>query len=75
MSLEKIVSEVFNIPEASVLDGLEFMDIASWDSLSHMMLIGRLEDDFEVQFSGDDIADMRSVLDARKALRGLGVQA
>lgn len=74
MSLEKIVSEVFNIPEASVLDELEFMDIGSWDSLSHMMLIGRLEDDFKIQFSGDDIADMRSVSDARKALRALGVQ-
>lgn len=75
MSLERIVSDVFNVPEASVVDDLEFMDIASWDSLSHMMLIGRLEDDFKIQFSGDDIADMRSVRDARRSLQALGVSA
>jgi acyl carrier protein len=72
MTLEKAFADVFNIPEASVTDALQFIDIASWDSLAHMMLIGRLEDDFKVQLSGDEIADMHSVADAKRVLRGHG---
>ncbi|MBT9501945.1 MAG: acyl carrier protein [Burkholderiaceae bacterium] len=72
MSLESIFAEVFNIPESTVVDGLSLHDIDNWDSLAHMMLITRLEDDFRVQLSGDEIADMRSVGDARLALRRQG---
>lgn len=68
MSLEKLFAEVFNLPESSVNDGLQLQDIESWDSLSHMMLIERLEGDFKVMLTGDEIADMRSVADARRAL-------
>lgn len=72
MSLEKAFAEVFNIPVSSVHDELLLRDIASWDSLAHMMLIARLEEDFKVQLDGDEIADMASVGDARRALRKQG---
>lgn len=75
MSLEKAFADVFNIPESSVHDGLMLRDIASWDSLAHMMLIARLEDDFQIQLDGDDIADMASVGDARRALIKQGAVA
>ncbi len=73
MSLEKIFAEVFNLPSSEVTDSLQLEAIATWDSLSHMMLIGRLEDDYQVQLSGDEIADLRSVGDARRALRAHGI--
>ena len=75
MSLEKVFAEVFGIPDSSVTDGLQLRDIASWDSLAHMMLISRLEEDFKVQFTGDEIADMAAVGDARRALQAHGVAA
>jgi len=68
MSLERIFAEVFSIPEKTVNDSLDLRDISSWDSMSHMMLIARVEEAFSVEFSGDEIADFRTVREIREAL-------
>jgi len=75
MTLQTAFAEVFHIPVDTVVDVLQFDQIPTWDSMAHMLLITRLEDDFGVQFSGDEIADMRSVADARKALTVRGIAA
>ncbi|PXX46759.1 acyl carrier protein [Undibacterium pigrum] len=72
MTIEKIFSEVFGLPESSIIDTLILTEIGSWDSLAHMILITRLEDTYQIQFNGDQIADMKSVGDARKALLAQG---
>ena len=74
MSLENILSEVFVFPTSSIVDSLTLKDIPSWDSLTHMMLIVRLEEDYRIQFTGDEIADIQSVGDVRTTLRAHGVQ-
>lgn len=74
MSLEKIFSEVFILPESSVVDSLMLSDIPSWDSLAHMMLIVRIEETYQIQFTGDEIADIKSVCDVRTALQAHGVE-
>ena len=68
MTLERIFAEVFAIPEKAVNDALDLRDISSWDSMSHMMLIARVEEAFSVEFTGDEIADFRTVHDVRTAL-------
>lgn len=68
MSLERIFAEVFSIPEKVVNDSLALRDISSWDSMSHMVLIARVEGAFSVEFTGDEIADFRTVRDVREAL-------
>jgi acyl carrier protein len=74
MSLECIVAKVFAIPEETINDCLALRDIPSWDSMSHMMLIAKLEEDFSVELSGDEIADFRSVGDVREALKRRGLK-
>lgn len=74
MPLEKIFSEVFILPEAFAVDSLALSDIPTWDSLAHMMLIVRLEETYQIQFTGDEIADMKSVGDARSALLAHGAE-
>lgn len=68
MPLEEIIADVFSIPQSSVLDSLPFEDIPSWDSMSHMLFIVRLEETYLVKFTGDQIADLRTVADTRAAL-------
>jgi acyl carrier protein len=75
MTLEKVFAEVFAIPESSVQDSLELRQIGTWDSMSHMILITKLEETFNVQLTGDEIADMKAVGDARNALRSHGISA
>lgn len=72
MSIEKIFAEVFMVPEATVVDTLELRAIPAWDSLSHMMLIARLEESYRIEFSGDEIADMETVGNVRTALQTHG---
>lgn len=58
--LNKILVENFEIPESEVLKDLAMNDISSWDSLTHMALIVAIENEFEIELTGDDIADMTS---------------
>ena len=71
--MEILISEVFGIATDTVRDELGFDSIDSWDSLTHMQLITALEDSYKIQFTGDEIAEMRSVGAARAALRAHGV--
>ena len=72
MKIETIFSAVFSIPEATIQDSTELKSIPSWDSMAHMVLITRLEEEFQVQLTGDEIADMQTVGDARRSLAGHG---
>jgi len=74
MSLEKVFANVFCIPDADVKDELQLQEIATWDSMSHMMLIMQMEEVFKVQLTGDQIADIKSVGDARFALQIQGAK-
>jgi len=74
MSLEKNISEVFAIPESAVLDSLALSEISSWDSLAHMLFVVRLEEVYQIQFTGDEIADIKTVGDTRAALLAHGVK-
>lgn len=73
MSIEKIFSEVFAQPESTFTPALALRDIPTWDSMSHMMLIVRLEEVYQVQFTGDEIADLASVGDVTRVLLAHGV--
>lgn len=74
MTLEKIFSEVFFLPESSVVDSLALSEIPTWDSLAHMMLIVQIEEAYQIQFTGDEIADIKSVGDLRTVLLAHGAK-
>lgn len=74
MTIEKILAEVFSLPESCVTDALMLKEVSTWDSLAHMMLIVRLEETYGVQFTGDEIADIQSVADVRSTLQAHGIQ-
>ena len=74
MNLECIFTEVFSIPERTVNDALALREISTWDSMSHMMLIARVEEAFSIELTGDEIADFRNVGDVREALNRRGVK-
>jgi acyl carrier protein len=68
MSLECIFAEVFAIPERTVNEALVLRAISTWDSMTHMIMIARIEEAFQVEFTGDEIADFQTFADIRKAL-------
>ena len=53
-----ILVEIFKITPEESLKNLGMDDVPRWDSLTHMDLILKIENEFKIQLSGDDIADM-----------------
>jgi len=62
-----------NISIDQITDELAYQSIAEWDSISHMILISQLEDDFNVSIDTDDVIDMSSVAKAQEILTKLGI--
>jgi acyl carrier protein len=60
--LASIVAKELNIEPASLNDRLR-SQIPSWDSLKHLELILRLEQQFHVRFSSKEVADIQSLDD------------
>ncbi|CAM2924890.1 acyl carrier protein [Helicobacter felis] len=50
---------VLEISENEV-NGLQYQDVPSWDSVGHMMLIASLEKTFNIKLSMDDVVDFTS---------------
>jgi acyl carrier protein len=71
-NLEQLLAELLQIPVTKVTDDLAMKDLDVWDSLKHMELIASLEQQFELQFSFDEIVSMRSVGDIKRVLRNKG---
>ena len=42
------------------LEGLEYQQIESWDSVGHMGLVAAIEDAFDIMMDTDDIIDLSS---------------
>lgn len=42
------------------LEGLEYQQIPSWDSVGHMELVAAIEDVFDIMMDTDDIIDFSS---------------
>ena len=66
MTLEQILTDVFACDSDSLGDGTDLKSIPSWDSMTHMILITRVESEFEIQMTGDEIATLETVGDLRK---------
>lgn len=71
--LKTSFSEALNISEEEVTNQLTYQSIPEWDSISHMMLISQLEEDFDVSIDTDDVIELSSVAKAREILTKLGV--
>ena len=41
------------------LEGLEYQQIPSWDSVGHMGLVAAIEDAFDIMMDTDDIIDLK----------------
>jgi acyl carrier protein len=62
-----------NVDLAAISLGLAYQSIEEWDSITHMVLISQLEDDFNVSIDTDDVIDMSSVEKAMEILKKYNV--
>lgn len=63
-----IIREVFNDPELLIVDSTSPADILAWDSLNHITLIVRVEEEFDVSFTTAEIGALTSVGELARVL-------
>jgi acyl carrier protein len=66
-------SDALAIEPGFVKDSLVYQSIPEWDSISHMVLISRIEEAFDVSIDTDDVIDMSSVGKAKDILKKYNV--
>jgi acyl carrier protein len=59
--LAVIFRKVFNNAEIVITDELTANDVANWDSLSHMILIGEVEKALGISFKLKELNKMKNV--------------
>ena len=75
-NLDKLIncfSSALNVKKENVTMELAYQGISEWDSISHMILISQIEEDFGVSIDTEDVIDMSSVAKAKEILTKLGI--
>ncbi len=72
MKLLDILKDSFNISEAEMNDDTKLMSYGEWDSMSHMFFITKLEEEYQVELTGDEIANMTTIGDIKKTIIAKG---
>ncbi len=67
------MARVLRVSESRITDDLHMRDIAEWDSLKHMELIVAIEQNYRIELTGDEIADMVSLEAIKQILKQRGV--
>ncbi len=65
--------ESLGINFSLIVDSLTYQSVPEWDSISHMILISKIEEDFNVSFETDDVIDMSSFAKAKEILTKHGL--
>lgn len=71
--LKKSFSEALTLDIEAVTNELSYQSIVEWDSISHMILISQIEEDFDVSLETDDVIEMSSVEKAKEILSKHGI--
>jgi len=70
----KILTDVLGVPENTIHDELTPKDVGSWDSMNAMIIVARLEKQFQVRFNIQDITEVRNVRDIKASLTRYGIR-
>ena len=64
-----IFREIFFNDEMQISDDMGAKDVVDWDSLAQVKLVIAIEEEFEVKFTTQEVAEMRCIGDLKAALQ------
>jgi acyl carrier protein len=71
--LQEVFRDVFDDPSLELTSATTAADIPDWDSLQHVTLLFRIEDEFGIEFIGDEAASLANVGELEALLQKKGV--
>lgn len=68
--MQQVLSEVLDLDDVILRDDMTLMDpqLPEWDSLANVDFMLGLEKEFSIEFSTDEINQVRSIADLRKRI-------
>jgi acyl carrier protein len=70
--LEELFREVFGDDGIILTDETTAHDISGWDSVAHINLMCSIEQRFGVQFTGNELAELKNISELKKFLTNKG---
>jgi len=67
--LYSIISKVMDVPESEINDQSSPENIESWDSFHGLVLVDELENNFNIKFTIEEIADVQNVGDIKRHIK------
>jgi len=71
--LYNIISRVMEIESSELTDESRPEDIENWDSYNGLLLVDKLESEFNIIFTVEEVFDVHSIADIKKHLLNHGV--
>jgi len=68
-----VFANIFEGCDAKFDENFTFADVEIWDSLTHMDLVAKLEDEFEIMLKTEDILNFGSFENGKRILSEYGV--
>lgn len=69
--VREVMAAILGLEEDEIEDDTSPNTVESWDSLKHMNLILALEEEFDVEFSDDQVGELTSYGEIRETLAEL----
>ena len=69
IEIQEIFREVFENPALLITEVTAPADIHEWDSLTHVLILSKIEKKFEIKFSLDDMLSFENTGDICKAVK------
>lgn len=70
--LEAVFQDHFNDPGLRLTNDTTAADIPGWDSLAHISLVFRIEEEFDVMFASEEAMTLANVGDLKRLLEEKG---
>jgi acyl carrier protein len=67
--LETVFREVLQDEHLELTDATSAQDISAWDSVAHINLMFGIEQEFDVRFRGNELAEMKSIGELKEYLQ------
>ena len=67
--LYKIISEIMSVPASMITEQSGPENIENWDSFHGLVLVDKLENEFNVKFTLDEVIDVKKVADIKRHLK------
>ena len=70
IKIKSLISETLTIDDSQLTDDIGPGDLPQWDSLAHQSIINRIEEEYSIAFTVDEMLDMESLFDIVETVKG-----